>query len=408
MTGLNLKIFHEIKRNLKQVLPSITSRDRAEALARGLGFKNNTVLKAELKQLGPDELLFGFKPNINTFCTYLQSRGYDQNCLPYDMGAFWGPLCKQVRWIEPIGFYRDREGGELIYPPSVDYADQELDKALDGIEHRRITSEQYVERLREIVDAYPNYIDGWAHYATIRFEMRNFTEAEVYADKAISIAEEVIPPRFKGRMIWGRLSNRPYHRALHVKLLCLIERGDEVGFETVKQKMLRLNPGDNLGVRFLSFHGGDTEESEFGDQHFSPNYTHILPLKSDYKTYLRLSLYAVPINCVMTNDGPFIMSGKQGMPHGSAGIYEVRDEVSSSWYISKSATDPNRLALAHCSREAAAELAALLGIDFWPADGEGTFIADFGKSLAYEARCDWETKHPILARRLAATPSEAH
>lgn len=54
-------------------------------------------------------------------------------------------------------------------------------------------------------------------------------------------------------LLWGHINNRPYHRALsgYGQTLWKLEREDEAA--AVFERMLALNPPDNLGIRFLLF-----------------------------------------------------------------------------------------------------------------------------------------------------------
>ena len=70
-------------------------------------------------------------------------------------------------------------------------------------------------------------------------------------ERGVSIADLSIGPSFAGVLPWGVLNNRPFHRWLHGLGLCLwrVERFEEA--EIVFERMLWLNPPDNLGARFL-------------------------------------------------------------------------------------------------------------------------------------------------------------
>lgn len=50
---------------------------------------------------------------------------------------------------------------------------------------------------------------------------------------------------------WGILETRPYMRARHGLALCLWEAGESKKAIEHYTEMLRLNPGDNQGIRYV-------------------------------------------------------------------------------------------------------------------------------------------------------------
>jgi len=68
---------------------------------------------------------------------------------------------------------------------------------------------------------------------------------------AIHIAEKLVPPGLDGIFLWSELNNRPYLRALHGLCLVAWKLGNFAEAEQVARKMLRVNPPDNQGARFL-------------------------------------------------------------------------------------------------------------------------------------------------------------
>lgn len=76
-------------------------------------------------------------------------------------------------------------------------------------------------------------------------------QALVTAAATLREAEALIPKGFKGRILWGHLGNRFYHRLLWLQLKLNHEQGRADAAARVARKLLRLNPGDNLGVRYV-------------------------------------------------------------------------------------------------------------------------------------------------------------
>ncbi|MCB1033081.1 MAG: tetratricopeptide repeat protein [Acidobacteria bacterium] len=66
-----------------------------------------------------------------------------------------------------------------------------------------------------------------------------------------ALGSAALPKGFSGLLPWGLIDNRPYLRCLHGLGLCRWRAGDFAQARTIFRRMLRLNPGDNQGVRFL-------------------------------------------------------------------------------------------------------------------------------------------------------------
>lgn len=76
-------------------------------------------------------------------------------------------------------------------------------------------------------------------------------QALATATATLRQAEALIPKGFKGQILWGHLGNRFYHRLLWLQLQLNHEQGRADAAARIARKLLRLNPGDNLGVRYV-------------------------------------------------------------------------------------------------------------------------------------------------------------
>jgi len=94
-----------------------------------------------------------------------------------------------------------------------------------------------------------DFTEGWLALATMEVESGNYALAEIYYKEGIASAESVIPKDFKGKIIWGWLENRSYHRLLFNYMRFLLDEEIPKAIKLAR-KQLRLNPSDNLGVRF--------------------------------------------------------------------------------------------------------------------------------------------------------------
>ncbi|ADY12570.1 hypothetical protein [Sphaerochaeta globosa] len=114
------------------------------------------------------------------------------------------------------------------------------------------TIDQKYDKHAKLWEDYPQCIDALVHMGYVNFQYsRSLRNAENCLRSAIHIAEKHFMPNLDGIFLWSELNNRPYLRALHG--LCLVEwRKDNFGeAEQIARKMLRLNPPDNQGARFL-------------------------------------------------------------------------------------------------------------------------------------------------------------
>lgn len=72
----------------------------------------------------------------------------------------------------------------------------------------------------------------------------------VYAE-AIERADALMPAKFKGQVSWLFTENRFYHRLLYGYMIWNIMYGSRNRAVTLARKQLRMNPQDNLGVRYF-------------------------------------------------------------------------------------------------------------------------------------------------------------
>lgn len=96
------------------------------------------------------------------------------------------------------------------------------------------------------------YLDAHAHLGNIEFDL--FPEkALAHYELAIRIGAMSLPADEDLLLPWGCITNRPYHRALSGYGQALWKLGQEEEAEAVFERMLALNPPDNLGIQELLF-----------------------------------------------------------------------------------------------------------------------------------------------------------
>ncbi len=168
-------------------------------------------------------------------------------------------LVSATEWYEPYelkGFIGEcLRGGKRMSYAMEDYTgygfyQPDYDPVIEANESE--TPIMQYDKLAKLWEDYPLCIDALAHMAYVYFRGHRFLRnAENCLKTAIHIAEKNFPPHLDGIFLWSELNNRPYLRSLHG--LCLVEwrMGNFAEAEQIARKMLRLNPPDNQGARFL-------------------------------------------------------------------------------------------------------------------------------------------------------------
>lgn len=106
---------------------------------------------------------------------------------------------------------------------------------------------------REAVRLDPGHADAWVHLGNRRFDGGQVAEAlRLYEQgQAAAQARTIGDPAQYPSVFWGDVHSRPFMRALHGKGLCLWRLGRVDEARQVFAWMLKLNPNDNQGARFV-------------------------------------------------------------------------------------------------------------------------------------------------------------
>ena len=110
----------------------------------------------------------------------------------------------------------------------------------------------------------PTYADAYNHLGNIAWRKGDWAQAEGLYHKALELAQPEVSDIPKGSF-WGMLESRPYMRALHGLGLTAWKQGRLEGAIDTFRQMLKLNPNDNQGARYLigpvCHESGDLEEA---------------------------------------------------------------------------------------------------------------------------------------------------
>ncbi|MFY9194413.1 MAG: tetratricopeptide repeat protein [Methanoculleus sp.] len=104
---------------------------------------------------------------------------------------------------------------------------------------------------RRALEVSEDCADAWVLLAE---EQRSLKAALEYAQKGVAAGERALGEEYFEEGVgcfWGDVDTRPYMRALMLYADILWAVGDKDEAIEVYQKMLRLNPGDNQGVRHI-------------------------------------------------------------------------------------------------------------------------------------------------------------
>lgn len=175
-----------------------------------------------------------------------------------------GKSWKEVRNRSPLNaveplyhfqvFEQDAEGGVggcFELSPACHQLVDELDECWQGYDDFTKPQRKRVRaRVESVLMAQPGFLEGGLALAWMQRDAKE-GEAVQTAARFVRAAEALIPKGFKGRILWGHLGNRFYHRLLWLQMELNHEQGASEAAAKVARKLLKLNPGDNLGVRYV-------------------------------------------------------------------------------------------------------------------------------------------------------------
>jgi hypothetical protein len=104
--------------------------------------------------------------------------------------------------------------------------------------------------LMELAEADLRCLDAHCHLGNLAFDYSPRDALRNY-EIGIRIGELSLGKRFADVLLWGFVDNRPFLRCLHGYGLCLWRVGRFREAAEVMDRILKLNPPDNQGIRFL-------------------------------------------------------------------------------------------------------------------------------------------------------------
>jgi tetratricopeptide (TPR) repeat protein len=141
----------------------------------------------------------------------------------------------------------------FCYPEEIKIYEKDLDEAIEMLYSQ---PEKAKSILSDLIRLFPYYIDAVYHLALLCDFESSFVLSHSYYQKAVSIGLKCFPNRKdfifgKDFILWGYLENRPFLRAYHGLSLSYWRKGEIEKAIFMWEKLLKLNPNDNQGIRDL-------------------------------------------------------------------------------------------------------------------------------------------------------------
>lgn len=143
-----------------------------------------------------------------------------------------------------------RESFEFVDYTGYGFYGPDSDPVSEAVESK--TFQERYNILAKLWEVYPQCIDALVHIGHMHMDSPRYIDRAVQLyQAAILISEQNFPSNFDPVVLWVNCNNRPYLRALHGLCLALwrIEKFEDAAH--LAKKLLRLNPPDNQGVRFI-------------------------------------------------------------------------------------------------------------------------------------------------------------
>jgi tetratricopeptide (TPR) repeat protein len=183
----------------------------------------------------------------------------DGVCAPLCAGRTWASVNTRSPLKATTALYRfvvsdigsDETGGHFEESPACAALVEELDEQWQGYDnftkpHKR-EARMWVE---DALAAQPGFLEAGLALASMQQDAGE-AEASATCNRFIRQAEALIPADYKGPIAWAHLDNRFYHRLLWLRMQMRHQNGELAPAVKLARKQLKLNPNDNLGVRYV-------------------------------------------------------------------------------------------------------------------------------------------------------------
>jgi len=138
--------------------------------------------------------------------------------------------------------------GGIPAPSSLDPLERAQELMYDAWE---ASGSRRVKLARQALEISPDCADA---YVLLAEEARSLPEAKQLYEQGVSAGERALGPQVFAEDVghfWGMIETRPYMRAREGLASCLWQLGERRQAIEHYTEMLRLNPGDNQGIRYV-------------------------------------------------------------------------------------------------------------------------------------------------------------
>ena len=144
-----------------------------------------------------------------------------------------------------------RLGDIILRTQEEDEKHRKWDYYYDAMEYLAAGDEAMAELLlKKSIDIDNNFVAAYWGMACLAQSKNNFKEEKKYSQLAFAKSKKVFPTWPK-EMRWGILENRPYLRAIASQAFIKHIEGSFKEAEKLYRLLLRLNPNDNQGIRYV-------------------------------------------------------------------------------------------------------------------------------------------------------------
>ncbi|MDE2019455.1 MAG: hypothetical protein KGJ13_03850 [Patescibacteria group bacterium] len=102
----------------------------------------------------------------------------------------------------------------------------------------------------ECLELKPGFIGGYEGLMAIAALTGKKKQEKQFCDLAYAAVRKKFP-KWPRRLLWGKMENRPYMRVISHRAAMHHERKEYMEAEELYRLLLKLNPNDNQGVRYL-------------------------------------------------------------------------------------------------------------------------------------------------------------
>ncbi|WP_201768084.1 tetratricopeptide repeat protein [Asticcacaulis benevestitus] len=148
-------------------------------------------------------------------------------------------------------FSIETDGGMFRYDDGIAAAVEALDRAIEDRESGGLSLTRYIAVLKDIIADHPDYIDGYAH---LGFALKEQGKPKLALQACLSgyeLGQAHMPVGFSGPIAWVWHENRPFLRAAQGLATCYSAIGRNRDAVVVMENLLRWNPSDNQGIRYM-------------------------------------------------------------------------------------------------------------------------------------------------------------